>query len=163
MNIDKFKQQHVDILEGIASLRKLALAGVARNAAEIAQGIVAMSATIKLHLAVEDRALYPAVARSADADLARKGREFQEEMDAIAAAYEGFAKRWNNAPAAWNWTSGVFATTPTPCCAVCTSACSAKTAISIPASRRCSARSARRFRRGGAHGAQPAPIRTQTE
>ena len=24
MNIDKFKQQHVDILEGIASLRKLA-------------------------------------------------------------------------------------------------------------------------------------------
>ena len=36
-------------------------------------------------------------ARSADADLARKGREFQEEMDAIAAAYEGFAKRWNNA------------------------------------------------------------------
>ncbi|MGE8703917.1 MAG: hemerythrin domain-containing protein [Achromobacter sp.] len=97
MNIDKFKQQHVDILEGIASLRKLALAGVARNAAEIAQGIVAMSATIKLHLAVEDRALYPAVARSADAELARKGREFQEEMDAIAAAYEGFAKRWNNA------------------------------------------------------------------
>lgn len=97
MNIDKFKQQHVDILEGIASLRKLALAGVARNAAEIAQGIVTMSATIKLHLAVEDRALYPAVARSADADLARKGREFQEEMDAIAAAYEGFAKRSNNA------------------------------------------------------------------
>ncbi|HAP25994.1 MULTISPECIES: hemerythrin domain-containing protein [Achromobacter] len=97
MNIDKFKQQHVDILEGIAALRKLALAGVARNAAEIAQGIVAMSATIKLHLAVEDRALYPAVARSADAELARKGREFQEEMDAIAAAYEGFAKRWNNA------------------------------------------------------------------
>ncbi|AVJ26678.1 hemerythrin domain-containing protein [Achromobacter spanius] len=97
MNIDKFKQQHVDILEGIASLRKLALAGVARNAAEIAQGIVAMSATIKLHLAVEDRALYPAVARSADAELARKGREFQEEMDAIATAYEGFAKRWNNA------------------------------------------------------------------
>ncbi|WP_312998145.1 hemerythrin domain-containing protein [Achromobacter animicus] len=97
MNIDKFKQQHVDILEGIAALRKLALAGVARNAAEIAQGIVAMSAIIKLHLAVEDRALYPAVARSADAELARKGREFQEEMDAIAAAYEGFAKRWNNA------------------------------------------------------------------
>ncbi|CAB3691186.1 MULTISPECIES: hemerythrin domain-containing protein [Achromobacter] len=97
MNIDKFKQQHVDILEGIATLRRLALAGVARNAAEIAQGIVAMSATIKLHLAVEDRALYPAVARSADAELARKGREFQEEMDAIAAAYEGFAKRWNNA------------------------------------------------------------------
>ncbi|MFD4839528.1 hemerythrin domain-containing protein [Achromobacter sp. NPDC058515] len=97
MNIDKFKQQHVDILQGIASLRRLAQAGVARNAAGIAQGIVSISATIKLHLAVEDRALYPAVARSRDLDLARKGREFQEEMDAIAAAYEAFARRWNNA------------------------------------------------------------------
>lgn len=97
MNIDKFKQQHVDILQGIASLRRMAHAGVARNAAEIARGIVAMSATIKLHLAVEDRAMYPALARSADADLARTGRAFQEEMDAIAQSYEAFARRWNNA------------------------------------------------------------------
>ncbi|HEY9274109.1 MULTISPECIES: hemerythrin domain-containing protein [Achromobacter] len=97
MNIDKFKQQHVDILQGIASLRRLAHAGVARNAAEIARGIVSMSATIKLHLAVEDRALYPALARSDDADLAQAGRAFQEEMDAIARSYEAFARRWNNA------------------------------------------------------------------
>ncbi|MGY6270162.1 hemerythrin domain-containing protein [Achromobacter denitrificans] len=97
MNIDKFKQQHVDILQGIASLRRLAQAGVARNAAEIARAIVSMSATIKLHLAVEDRALYPALARCADADLARTGRMFQDEMDAIARNYEDFARRWNNA------------------------------------------------------------------
>ena len=63
MNIDKFKHQHVSILSSIASLRSLAHAGVARNAAEIARLIVAMSSTIKLHLAVEDRALYPALQR----------------------------------------------------------------------------------------------------
>ena len=97
MNIDKFKQQHVDILEGIASLRRLAHAGVARNAAQIARGIVSISAIIKLHLAVEDRALYPALARCADADLARTGRAFQDEMDEIARSYEDFARRWNNA------------------------------------------------------------------
>ena len=50
MNIDKFKHQHVDILRRIAALRELTHAGVARNAEAIAQGIVAMSAVIKLHL-----------------------------------------------------------------------------------------------------------------
>ncbi len=57
MNIDKFKHQHLDILRSIDLLRQLTHAGVARNAAEIAQRIVAMSSTIKLHLAVEDQAL----------------------------------------------------------------------------------------------------------
>ena len=52
MNIDKFKHQHTDILRGIATLRALAHAGVEGNATAIAQGIVAMSGTIKLHLAV---------------------------------------------------------------------------------------------------------------
>ncbi len=54
MNIDKFKHQHLDILRSIDLLRQLTHAGVEHNAAEIAQRIVAMSSTIKLHLAVED-------------------------------------------------------------------------------------------------------------
>ena len=71
MNIDKFKHQHLDILRSIDLLRQLTHAGVERNAAEIAQRIVAMSSTIKLHLAVEDQALYPALQRSGNASLAR--------------------------------------------------------------------------------------------
>ena len=65
------------------------------NAAAIARGIVAMSSTIKLHLAVEDRLLYPALRQGADAELARLGEQFQREMGAIAAAYMDFARRWN--------------------------------------------------------------------
>lgn len=99
MNIDKFKQQHLDILEGIAALRHLSNAGVGRNAAAIARGIIAMSSTIKLHLAIEDRMLYPALARSADTALAEKGRSFQQEMGSIAQAYAAFAHRWSNAQA----------------------------------------------------------------
>ncbi len=67
MNIDKFKHQHLDILRSIDLLRQLTHAGVERNAAEISQRIVAMSSTIKLHLAVEDQALYPALQRSGNA------------------------------------------------------------------------------------------------
>lgn len=97
MNIDKFKHQHLDILRSIDLLRQLTHAGVERNAAEIAQRIIAMSSTIKLHLAVEDQALYPALQRSGNASLARMGRQYQSDMGPIASAYDAFARRWNTA------------------------------------------------------------------
>lgn len=97
MNIDKFKQQHVDILGNIATLRKLTQDGVTRNASDIARLVVAMSSTIKLHLAVEDKVLYPALQNGKDAGMARMGKQFQEEMSVIARTYEGFAHRWNTA------------------------------------------------------------------
>ena len=88
MNLDKFKHQHTDILRSITTLRALAHAGVEANATAIAQGIVAMSGTIKLHLAVEDQVLYPALQRGGNVELARLGRQYQSEMASIASAYE---------------------------------------------------------------------------
>lgn len=99
MNIDRFKHEHVDILQSIATLRHLTQTGVVSNAAQIAQGVVAMSSIIKLHLAVEDRVLYPALQNGPDASLARLGQRFQQEMGAIAHAYMAFARRWNTAEA----------------------------------------------------------------
>lgn len=97
MNIDKFKQQHVDILQRIAQLRKLTQAGIAEHAQEIADGIISFSAIIKLHLAVEDQALYPALQRSGDPELVRMGHQYQHDMGPIAQAFDGFARRWNTA------------------------------------------------------------------
>jgi len=99
MNIDRFKHEHVDILESIATLRRLTHAGIAGNAPQIAKGVVAMSSLIKLHLAVEDRVLYPALQHGPDANLARLGQRMQQEMGAIAQAYLAFARRWNTAEA----------------------------------------------------------------
>ncbi|KAB8038547.1 hemerythrin domain-containing protein [Janthinobacterium aquaticum] len=97
MNIDKFKQQHLDILAAIDALRTLARAGVAGQAPAIAAQIVAMSGLIKLHLAVEQRYLYPAVQGSGMASLVRMGHRYETEMDGIAGAYLAFASRWNTA------------------------------------------------------------------
>lgn len=97
MQIDKLKHQHADILARLATLRELTHAGVAPNAQAIAAGIVGMSAVIKLHLAVEDQALYPALQRSRDADMAHMGRLYQDEMAQLAAAYDAFVRRWNTA------------------------------------------------------------------
>jgi hemerythrin-like domain-containing protein len=95
MDIDRFKLQHVEILDSIARLREHARAGVVEHAADIAALVVSMSSIIKVHLAVEDRMLYPAVQKRADPALAEMGRAYQEEMQEIAAAYVDFSRRWN--------------------------------------------------------------------
>jgi hemerythrin-like domain-containing protein len=97
MNIDKFKQQHREIISCISTLRALAKSGIRDNAAEISKLIIAMSSTIKLHLAVEDNLLYPALQESKNSALAKMGKRFQDEMESIAAAYLDFARRWNTA------------------------------------------------------------------
>lgn len=96
MNIDKFKQQHVDILGNIAGLRQLVKDGIIENADKISKLIISMSSIIKLHLAVEDSVLYPALQNENNAAVARMGKHFQSEMEAIAAAYLNFARTWNN-------------------------------------------------------------------
>jgi hypothetical protein len=95
MNIDKFKHQHIDILSDIATLRKLVQSGIANAAPAIAARIVSMSGVIKLHLAVEDRVLYPSLEASGDPELARLSRQYQGEMEGIAASYLAFAAKWN--------------------------------------------------------------------
>jgi iron-sulfur cluster repair protein YtfE (RIC family) len=99
MNIDKFKQQHIDILSCISALRDMVRSGIESNAAEIAKLIISMSSIIKLHLAVEDKILYPALQSANNASLARMGKQFQDEMTNIALAYLNFARKWNTAGA----------------------------------------------------------------
>ena len=96
MNIDKFKQQHIEIIGCVAALRQSAKEGISENAAEISKLIISMSSIIKLHLAVEDTILYPALQSGNNAALARMGKKFQDEMTSIASAYMDFARRWNN-------------------------------------------------------------------
>ena len=99
MNIDNFKNQHRQILQGIDTLRNYTKAGVVANAEAIAQQIVALSSIIKVHLAVEDRVLYPSLQSHAHPDLADMGRRYQDEMKDIASGYMVFSRRWNTAAA----------------------------------------------------------------
>lgn len=97
MNIDRFKQQHIEILSSISTLRTHVRNGIANNATDIAALIVAMSSTIKLHLAVENSTLYPALQNGNNRALAQMGKRFQDEMQSIAASYLAFSRKWNTA------------------------------------------------------------------
>jgi len=95
MNIDRYKSDHVDIMRRVADLKRLVLSGVEAHASDIAHGVVAISSTIKLHLAVEDQVLYPALRKCADPGVARTASRFQDEMGLLAADFAAFARRWN--------------------------------------------------------------------
>jgi hypothetical protein len=95
MNIDKFKREHVDLLAAVNALRELVQIGVQEHADAILNQLVAMSSVIKLHLAAEDRVLYPALMGATDPLVAQTGKRFQEEMGDLAQAYAAFVSRWN--------------------------------------------------------------------
>lgn len=95
MNIDKMKNQHVEILEKISFLRKLSQAGVSSNAQEIATAIVSMSAIIKTHLSAEDQFLYPHIEQDGNSALRQVSSTFQREMTDIVSDYDVFSRRWN--------------------------------------------------------------------
>ncbi|TCT00491.1 hemerythrin domain-containing protein [Paralcaligenes ureilyticus] len=97
MNIDKFKHHHIEIMSGVTELRNLSKSGTAEHAAQIAKQISSISATIKLHLSVEDMVLYPALQKSKDPAYVALGQRYQSEMNGLAAAYMEFAKKWLSA------------------------------------------------------------------
>lgn len=94
MDIERYRQQHGDILRDVGSLRDLIQAGIAQNAETIAQLIVSMSTGIKFHLAAEDAVLYPALLRADDAATVELSRSYQSEMQGIAAAFGEFVRKW---------------------------------------------------------------------
>lgn len=95
MNIEKFKTDHIAMLSAVNDIRQLVRGGVVPNANALAEKIVFISASIKLHLASEDKYLYPTMSKSADPSIALASTQFQSEMNGIAAAYLDFAGKWN--------------------------------------------------------------------
>jgi len=95
MDIEQFKREHVDLLTAVTELRDLVQSGVQECASAIVKQLMTMSATIKLHLAAEDRVLYPALACAEDPQIAHIGKRFQEEMGDLAQVYAAFVSRWN--------------------------------------------------------------------
>ena len=96
MDIDRFKQQHVEILQRIETLRSMVRGGIVANALAIAKQIHDLGTVVKLHLAIEDRILYPAVRQAPDAKIAAMGEAYQKEMLGIATPYIRFTSKWSD-------------------------------------------------------------------
>lgn len=94
MKVHHFQHDHRQIKGDLEALRTFAHTGIREHATEIAERLLAMSAHIKIHLASEDRTLYPAVAACGDAAVAAMGERYRAEMGGLAEAFRQFVGRW---------------------------------------------------------------------
>lgn len=58
------------------------------------QSVTQLSAKLRIHLALEDDALYPRLASHSDAALRALAQQYQQEMSGIRQTYEDFLGEW---------------------------------------------------------------------
>ncbi len=95
--LDLYRQQHRDLL-GLA-VRLGARADHASlltpdGAAEAHRLLHDLSGKLMVHLAMEDRSLYPALLESADPAVRARARHFQDEMGRLWPRAEAFFRHW---------------------------------------------------------------------
>ncbi len=99
MDITRFMDHHVDILRSIKEMRDHSKAGVAEHAGEISRAIMKLRSKVSLHLATENKVMYPAIYALQDPEITKLAHGFQDEMEGLARAFDGFCRRWRQARA----------------------------------------------------------------
>ena len=94
--METMRRQHEAAEEMAASL----MAAVASyrdqyDAVPIARLVGKLNALLRVHLAYEDSVLYPTLMRAGDPQVAGLAHWFHDEMGALAAQFEEFARRWS--------------------------------------------------------------------
>jgi hemerythrin-like domain-containing protein len=90
------RKQHQQILLSCKQIETL-LAPVLplETASNIAQLLAGLSGLIKVHLAMEDNVMYPALVNHADQMVANLAGQYKDEMGSLAATYLSYAAKWN--------------------------------------------------------------------
>jgi iron-sulfur cluster repair protein YtfE (RIC family) len=95
-SLESLRRQHDAAEEMAANI--VAIVGSYRDdydAIPIARLIGKLNALLRVHFAYEDSILYPLLMRSGDGEAAALAYRFGDEMGALAADFEDFARRWS--------------------------------------------------------------------
>ena len=91
-----FRRQHDDMLALVTEIQaKIQEGGASQAAAEIHSLLMKLTGKLKIHLAQEDRSLYPRIIESNNTSAANAAKHFQDEMSDLSSAYLAFAERWS--------------------------------------------------------------------
>ena len=97
---EMYREQHDHLRALAADLRAtFDPAALARDATHARALLSRLGGKLAVHLAMEDRSLYPFLKAQPDRALSRTAWRFQEEMGGIHAAFSAFSARWPNPPA----------------------------------------------------------------
>ena len=94
-----YRQQHRELLEVVGEIQKLLTTDkLANGGADNARSLLAtLSGKLSVHLAMEDRNLYPAMQGAADTKVSDAATRFSGEMGSLAGAFKDYTRRWPTA------------------------------------------------------------------
>lgn len=93
---DSLREQHKKALEIVSAIQAdLNPTKLAQDAQAISANLSKLSGTIGVHLAMEDKSLYPAMMGSANAEVKKAADKFSKEMGNIGAVFGAYTKKWN--------------------------------------------------------------------
>lgn len=94
--ITTFLEQHRE-LEGLARdvRARLQPATLGQNAFELASLLSRFSAKLKVHLAMEDHSLYPALIADPNEHTRALARRFADEMGGLSATFHDYRRKWS--------------------------------------------------------------------
>lgn len=98
-----FRRQH-DALEALSDELKDAMSRLRspQDATSCAAILARMTGVLTVHLAAEDRSLYPRLIDSDGEVAATTAKQFVEEMGGLATAYRQFESRWSSGTAIYS-------------------------------------------------------------
>lgn len=97
MNIIHFKEQHIEILGLIKDMERYCNNGIANHKDDLSRGLMMLRFKVKLHLAAEDKFLYPAIGTQTQPAIDHLSGAMREEMAGISSDFLLFAARWERA------------------------------------------------------------------
>ena len=91
-----FRKQHVDIINLVNNiLGSLDLDALKINSHGIRKLLTKLSNNVKVHLILEDSALYPILANSDNAEIKTKSNKFMDEMGVISKTFSNYVEKWS--------------------------------------------------------------------
>lgn len=95
MDINNLQRQHKDVLDLIKKIRAYQTQEqVKENAFEISNSLAQLSGIIKMHLASEDKYVYPVLMQHHDIKIKTTAEAFAYEMGALAKVFEKYKMKY---------------------------------------------------------------------
>ena len=92
---DNFKRQHNEIVEIVGKISvELKADQLAENADLMRELLMALAGKLKMHLTMEDEALYPNLINHTDANIRNTAKKFVEEMGGIKEVFARYVEKW---------------------------------------------------------------------
>jgi hemerythrin-like domain-containing protein len=96
----RLRQQHAELKDGVRKLEALLSPDrLTREAAAAREALGKISGLLKVHLAVEDTALYPRLRAHGDAKVRQAAERFASEMGGLKEAFTKYVATWPSAEA----------------------------------------------------------------